>query len=103
MALYQWGEDDMFDLQRMPRKTGGATSTDHLPPQHLPRMDGENVRPVVFMDDPIIHTDDHPFCFVDPTCPCHEDQEAITLVNSWVEQGLMTPQEATEFIKGRTF
>ena len=53
--------------------------------------------------DYILHTDDHPFCFSDPACPCHEDQEAIQTVNAWVLQGLMTEQEATLYISGQTF
>ncbi len=56
---------------------------------------------VISVDD-VYHTDDNPFCYTDPHCPCHEDQEAINLVNSWVEQGLMTEQEATQYILGRT-
>lgn len=98
----QHRDAEMHDLQRMPRKTGSATSTDHLPPQHLPRMYGENVRPVVLMDDPIIHTEDRPFC-PDWSCICHEeDHEAIARVAQWVEDGLLTPDEATEYILGRT-
>ncbi len=54
--------------------------------------------------DDTYHTDDQPFCYCDPTCPCHEeDQESIAMVKTWVEQGLMTPQEATQYILGRTF
>ena len=53
--------------------------------------------------DLLLHTEEHPFCFVDGTCPCHEeDQEAIALVNQWIEDGLMTSEEAIEFVKGRT-
>ncbi len=103
MTLYQWGEDDIFDLQRMQRKTGSDTSADYLPPQHLQRIDVENLRPVVIMEDPIVHTDDHPFC-PDWSCTCHEeDQEAIARVAQWVEDGLLTPDEATQYILGRTF
>lgn len=58
---------------------------------------------VILMEDAIIHTDDHPFC-PDWSCTCHEgDQESIARVNSWVQAGLMTPQEATAYILGRTF
>ena len=81
MTLYQRGEDEMFDLQRMPG----------------------TMRPPMRPSAPyIIHTIDHPFCF-DPACSCHENQEAINLVNSWVEQGLITQAEATLYIAGRTF
>jgi len=99
----QHRDDEIHDLQRMPQKTGSDTSTDHLPPQHLPRMYGENLRPVVLMDDPIIHTEDRPFC-PDWSCSCHEeDHEAIARVAQWVEDGLLTPDEATQYILGRTF
>ncbi len=49
------------------------------------------------------HTPEMPFCFADPSCPCHESQEAISRVAEWVNEGLMTPDEATNFIAGRTF
>lgn len=29
---------------------------------------------IVLMEDPIIHTNEHPICD-DPTCPCHEQDE----------------------------
>ncbi len=57
---------------------------------------------VISVDD-MYHTDDNPFCYTDPHCPCHEDQEAIQTVHVWVQQGLMTQEEATNFILGRTF
>ncbi len=57
---------------------------------------------IVLMEDPIIHTDDHPFCGIDPTCGCHEDPELIAEVNEAVEQGLITPEEATLMIQGKT-
>ncbi len=53
------------------------------------------------MEDPIIHTDDHPFCG-DSTCPCAEDPELIAEVYQAVEQGLMTQEEATLLIQGKT-
>ncbi len=81
MTLYQWREDDMLDLQRMPGTT----------------------RPPMQPSAPyIIHTIDHPFC-IDPACSCHEQKEEVERVNAWVQQGLMTPQEATQYILGRTF
>ena len=57
---------------------------------------------VISVDD-VYHTDEWPFCYADPDCCCHEDQESIAMVNAWVQQGLMTPEEATNFILGRTF
>ncbi len=77
-------EEDEFDLQRMP----GTTRP--------------NMHPSTRYIDPTIHTVDHPFCF-DPACSCRENQEAINLVNSWVQEGLITEAEATLYISGRTF
>jgi hypothetical protein len=90
-----WGEDDIFDLQRMPGQKRATHTTAYPQP--------DNFAYIVFMDGPIIHTDDHPFC-PDWSCPCHEDDhEAIARVAHWVEDGLLTPQEATQYILGRTF
>ncbi len=41
-----------------------------------------------------------PFCW-DPTCTCHEDGLLIYQVLLYVQDGLMTPDEATDFVKGR--
>ncbi len=57
---------------------------------------------LVLMEDEIIHTDDHPFCSIDPTCGCHEDLELIAEVHAAVEQGLITPEEAMLIIQGKT-
>jgi|GEM_PF-1703998 hypothetical protein len=57
---------------------------------------------IVLMEDPIIHTDEHPLCSIDPTCLCHEDPELISEVQAAVEQGLITPEEATLIIQGKT-
>jgi len=56
---------------------------------------------LVPMEDELIHTDDHPFCG-DPTCGCCEDPELIASVQQAVEQGLVTPEEATLIIQGKT-
>ena len=56
---------------------------------------------IVLMEDPLIHTDAHPFCS-DPACPCHEDQELVAEVALAVEQGLLTPAEATHLVHGKT-
>ncbi len=57
---------------------------------------------LVLIEDEIIHTDDHPFCGTDPTCGCHEDSALIAEVHEAVEQGLITPEEATLIIQGKT-
>ncbi len=55
---------------------------------------------VIPMEDDILHTQSHPFCS-DPSCPCHDDQELLSDVAHAVEQGLLTPAEATRFVEGK--
>ena len=58
-------------------------------------------RPIpVPMEDDLVHTDDSPFC-LDPTRPDREDEEAINAVAQQVEDGLLTPDEATRTVQGR--
>jgi hypothetical protein len=59
----------------------------------------DNFIPVVPCDR-IDHVDDSPFC-IDPTCDCHEDDKAIAAVNQMVQDGLLTPDEATDFVLGK--
>jgi len=66
-------------------------------------MQQEQHKIYVIPVDDVYHMDYNPFCYTDPHCPCHEDQEAINRVNAWVQQGLMTKEEATNYILGRTF
>jgi hypothetical protein len=56
---------------------------------------------LVLMEDPILHTTERPFCG-DPSCPCSEDPALIAEVNEAIEQGLITPEEATLIIQGKT-
>ena len=86
----QYREDEFIDLQRMPGQPRAA----HPVP--------DNFAYIVLVES-TYHTEDNPFCFADPQCPCHEDQAAIQRVAHWVREGLMTPEEATNFILGRTF
>lgn len=65
-----------------------------------PRPYGENFLPVILTTQE--HTDDHPFCLTDPTCPCHEDPTLIAPLAQAVQDGLMTPAEATDYIMGKT-
>jgi hypothetical protein len=56
---------------------------------------------VVLVDEhELLHIGERPFCY-DPTCPCHEDDEAIAAVYQAVQDGLITPEEATDFVLGR--
>jgi len=50
--------------------------------------------------DHVEHTDDNPFCW-DVACDCHEDDLAIAAVYQAVQDGLMTPDEATDFVLGK--
>ena len=47
-----------------------------------------------------LHTPDKPFCY-DAACNCHEDEVLIFQVSLHVQDGLMTPDEATDFVKGK--
>jgi len=60
---------------------------------------GDNFIPVIPVDYKQ-HSDGRPFCW-DQTCPCHEDEGAIHQINEAVEDGLITPKEATDFVNGR--
>ncbi len=57
---------------------------------------------IVLMLDPIIHTDARPFCYGDPDCPCHYDQEAIGRLNAFVAAGLLTEDEARNIRYGHS-
>lgn len=58
--------------------------------------------PIPMEDDFLHHTDTSPFCY-DPTCPCHEDNAiAIAQVADAVQAGLLTPDEASAFVAGKT-
>ena len=59
----------------------------------------DNFSPVIPVDN-LEHTPEKPFCW-DSSCPCHEDDLLIEEVSVFVQEGLMTPQEATDFVAGR--
>ncbi len=60
----------------------------------------DNFLPVIPIDY-AEHTYDNPFCW-DALCDCHEDQTAIAQVAYYVNEGLLTTQEATDFVGGHT-
>jgi len=62
---------------------------------------GDNFILVIPSEDDVLHTQEHPFCS-DDTCFCRKDQEALNAVNAAIMNGLLTPDEATAFIQGRT-
>ena len=53
------------------------------------------------MEDVLVHTAEYPFCFTDDQCLCHEDSLLIAEVAQAVTAGLLTPDEATNFVAGR--
>ncbi len=60
---------------------------------------GDNFIPVIPVDE-LEHTVSRPFCW-NLSCPCHEDTGEIGKVAKAVSDGLLTPQEATDFVRGR--
>jgi hypothetical protein len=61
----------------------------------------DNFTYLIFVDH-ILHTPDKPFCY-DAACECHEDDVLIFQVSLHVQDGLMTPDEATDFVKGKVY
>lgn len=59
----------------------------------------DNFIPVIPVDA-LEHTDEKPFCW-NSACPCHEDAELIAETAKHVQEGLLTPEEATDFVAGR--
>lgn len=58
--------------------------------------------PVVILEDDPMHCPPYYFCATDdPTCPCHEDQDLIAYVAAEVEQGVLSPSEASRIVQGR--
>ena len=55
----------------------------------------------VIDEDPPIHVGPYYFCTNDPTCLCHDDPDLIAQVAGEVEDGLLTPNEATRIVQGR--
>jgi hypothetical protein len=62
-------------------------------------------RPIpIPMEDDLVHTPDQLVC-ADPTCPDKDDDallaEAAQQVAPFVQDGLLTPDEATRTVQGR--
>jgi hypothetical protein len=60
---------------------------------------GDNFIPVIPMEDDLLHTEAHPFCW-NPSCGCHEDPILFTPVTQAVLDGLLTPNEAARLVNG---
>ncbi|HVB23827.1 MAG TPA: hypothetical protein VNG51_17960 [Ktedonobacteraceae bacterium] len=64
---------------------------------------GDNFIPVIPEEEgDMLHSQEHPFCLkgIDANCPCHEDQMLIAEVATQVQDGLLTPDEATRMVEG---
>jgi hypothetical protein len=59
----------------------------------------DNFIPVILVED-LEHLPEKPFCW-NSACGCHEDDLLISEVARHVEDGLMTPEEATDFVAGK--
>jgi len=60
----------------------------------------DNFIPVI-PDTNICHTKEHPFCG-DPTCLCYGDKDNIAAINDAINDGIITPDDATRIMKGKT-
>ena len=56
---------------------------------------------VIPMEDDLVHIDHDSFCS-DPSCPCHSDPTLIAEVNQQYQDGLLTADEATNYVMGKT-
>jgi len=54
------------------------------------------------VEDDILHTEQSPFCGIDPTCGCHEHPELLAAIADAVNDGLLTQHEASLVIAGKT-
>jgi len=65
-------------------------------------LHGDNFA-VVIPTDHKEHTDAKPFCdhALYPDCPCREDETAIQQVHRYVQEGLLTIEEAQRTWKGQ--
>lgn len=63
--------------------------------------DEMNDKPIVIpMEDPIIHTNDKPFCKDTASCPCHQDPILLDEMAKHLLNGELTYQEARRIWRG---
>lgn len=60
---------------------------------------GDNFIPVIPNDNQL-HSVNNPYCY-DPSCPCHQDRTCVLETAQAVKEGLMTPNEAINYIRGK--
>ena len=61
---------------------------------------GDNFLPVL-AQAPLLHTEENLFCG-DPTCPCYEDEQNKAQLAQAIKDGLITPDDATRIMEGKT-
>lgn len=86
--------DPLVDFSLIQRKPGVGIKKPEL--GIMPTPTGYEV---VLWEGDILHS--QMFCY-NPSCPCHESRLLIEQVARFVREGLMTPQEATNYVSGRT-
>ncbi|MGH2497284.1 MAG: hypothetical protein ACRDIV_21500 [Ktedonobacteraceae bacterium] len=62
---------------------------------------GDNFALVIPVEDEVLHTVDKPFCW-DITCICKSNLDLFTEVQQFIQDGLLTIDEAFLFYCGRT-
>lgn len=63
--------------------------------------EGTPIPAIPVSEGSLIHAPGNPFCY-DETCGCHEDPELLATVADAINQGLLTPDEATRLVAGKT-
>jgi hypothetical protein len=61
---------------------------------------GDNFIPVIPVLGGLEHTGEKPFCW-NSACDCHEEGILIGEVADFVRDGLLTTEEATDFVAGK--
>ncbi len=73
----------------------------------IQRKPGVGIQPttpsyaVVLWEGDVLHDKGKMFCY-NPSCSCHDNPLLIERVARFVLEGLCTPEEATNFVAGRT-
>jgi len=58
---------------------------------------------IVIPVEVLVHTPEKPFCnqTLYPDCPCRQDHTLIQEIHTYVQEGLLTEEEATRTVQGR--
>jgi hypothetical protein len=88
----------MNRINRLDRERGKLMPT--LDGRQVPAPVPDNFAYVIPVEDELEHMLLQPF-YWNVSCDCHEDDEAIAAIYQAVQDGLLTPEEATDFVLGR--